>query len=238
MAIRFFFEFENTIIQLPVNPEEVYLETESNNKIVEIVNLGQINLLREEKLKTLKIECFFPNHSDSPYVLTTGRFESPQFYIDFFEKVKTEKQPCRFAISDTKINFLCSIEKFKWGYQAGDDDVHYSLSIMENKPFSSQIVKIQIPESEMAETDITTGKMSPPPAVERAKTGFAIGDNIIANGKYWASSYGDEPSGIFNDFAGKISTIVPDNSREYRYHITTIAGNYRGWVNESQLKHG
>ncbi len=40
MAIRFFFEFDNQIVQLPVNPEEIVVKSPGNNKTEEIVKLG------------------------------------------------------------------------------------------------------------------------------------------------------------------------------------------------------
>jgi hypothetical protein len=232
MAIRFFFEYNNQVVQLPVNPEEIMINSSGNNTTSEIVKLGEINLLRQKKLERLAIECFLPMDANAPYVLTKGKFEKPQFYIDFFEKIRKEKKPFRFIISDTKINMLAAIEDLEYGLKAGDDDIHYSISLKEYRPFSSKVVKIKLPTNKAE-----PAKVTPPPKQERPKTGFSIGDTVIANGKYWYSSYGDKPFGTFNNFTGKISHIVANKSRKYRYHITTPSGGYRGWVDESQIKH-
>ncbi len=231
MAIRFFFEFENQVVQLPVNPEEIMLSSSGSNKTEEIVKLGEINLLREKKLEVCTIEGFLPINANAPYVLTKGKFEAPQFYIDFFERIRASKKPFRFIISGTKINMLAAIEELEYGLKAGDDDTHYNIAIKEYRPFSSKVVKITLPTSQAAPAKVTA------PAAERPKTGFAIGDTVIANGKYWYSSYGANPHGTFNNFTGKISHIVADKSRQYRYHITTPSGGYRGWVAENQIKH-
>ena len=231
MAIRFFFEFENQVVQLPVNPEEIMLSSAGSNKTEEIVKLGEINLLREKKLTECTIEGFLPAYPNAPYIVTSGRFEPPEFYLEFFEKIRASKTPCRFIISDMDINMLVSIEKLEHGLTAGDLDTQYSMSLKEFRPFSAKTVVIKLPT---APTD--TPKIEKP-APERPKTGFSIGDNVIANGKYWYSSYGDSPFGTFSNFAGKISHIAADKSRKYRYHITTPSGGYRGWVAESQIKH-
>ena len=232
MAIRFFFEYNNQVVQLPVNPEEIMINSSGNNKTEEIIKLGEINLLRQKKLEALVIESFLPNDADAPYVLTKGKFEKPQYYIDFFENIRKEKKPFRFIISDTKINMLAAIEDLEYGMKAADDDIHYSLNIKEYRPFSSKVVKITLPA-----TKAEPAKVTPPPATERPKTGFAIGDTVIVDGKYWYTSYGDNPHGTFKNFTGKISHIVADKNRKYRYHITTPSGGYRGWVDESQIKH-
>jgi hypothetical protein len=232
MAIRFFFEFNNQVVQLPVNPEEITITSSGNNKTEEIIKLGEINLLRQKKLEALVIESFLPADKDAPYVLTKGKFEKSQYYIDFFENIRKEKKPFRFIISDTKINMLAAIEDLEYGLKAGDDDIHYSLNIKEYRPFSSKVVKITLPANKAE-----PAKVTPPPATKRPKTGFAIGDIVIANGNYWYTSYGDNPHGTFKNFTGKISHIVADKNRKYRYHITTLSGGYRGWVAESQIKH-
>ena len=87
MAIRFFFEYNNQVVQLPVNPDKVYVKSSGSNKTEEIVKLGEVNLLRQKKLETLSIECFLPVNSSPPYVLTKGKFEKPDFYIDFFKAI-------------------------------------------------------------------------------------------------------------------------------------------------------
>jgi hypothetical protein len=226
MAIRFFFEYNNTVVQLPVNPEHITISLAGNNKTEEIVKLGEINILKEPRLHSCSINCFLPVNSNAPYVLTGGRFEPPQFYIDFFNKIIKNKKPCRFIISGTFVNMFVSIEGFDYTLKAGDDDTHYVLNLKEYRSFSAKVVKIQ-PNTNKATTSANT----------RVKTGFAIGDTVIVNGKYWYDSYGASPFGTFSNFTGKISHIVSNKSRPYRYHITTIDGRWRGWVAENQITH-
>lgn len=233
MAIRFFFEFNNQVVQLPVNPEEIQVKSSGNNKTEEIVKLGEINILRKKKLQTISFECFFPKDSSPPYVLTKGKFKDGDFYIEFFEKIRASNKPARFIISDTKINMMMGIESLNYGYEGGDEDLHYSISLKEAPPYGAKIVKIKLPENKSEPAKVTP----PPKAPPRPKTGFSIGDTVIANGKYWYTSYGDNPHGTFKNFTGKISHIVADKNRKYRYHITTPSGGYRGWVAESQIKH-
>lgn len=231
MAIRFFFEFENQVIQLPVNPEEIVLKSSGSNKVEEIIKIGEINLLREKKLTECTIEGFLPANPNAPYIVTSGRFEPPEFYLEFFEKIRASKTPCRFIISDIGINMLVSIEKLEHGLTAGDPDIQYSMSLKEFRPFSAKTVVIKAPTTP---TDPPKIEKSAP---ERPKTGFAIGDIVIANGKYWYTSYGDPPYGIANNRTAKIGLIVADTTRKYRYAIYTLEGGGLGWVDESQIKH-
>lgn len=231
MAIRFFFEFKNQIVQLPVNPEKIVLKSSGSNKVEEIVKIGEINLLREKKLTECTIEGFLPANLNAPYIVTSGRFKPPEFYLEFFEKIRASKTPCRFIISDMDINMLVSIEKLEYGLTAGDPDTQYSMSLKEFRPFSAKTVVIKSP------TTLSGAPRIEKPALERSKTRFAIGDIVIANGKYWYTSYGGSPYGIANNRTVKIGLIVADTTRKYRYAIYTLEGGGLGWIAEDQIKH-
>lgn len=245
MAIRLFFEYDNQVVQLPVNPPSLAVESAGNNETVEIVALGEINILRQKKLSNIKIECFFPAlvNKDAPYVLTSGQFKEPQFYINFFEKIREEKKPARFIVTDTKVNMLVGIEAFTPLLNAGDDDTSYTLELKEYKPYAPKTVTIQLPAARTVQTTTNTAaaasekKPTATTKETRPSAGFSIGNEVTVSGNYWYSSYGDNPHGTFNNFRGKISHIVADKTRKYRYHITTLSGGYRGWVAESQMKH-
>ena len=230
MAIRLFLEYEKQVVQFPVNPEELELTRDTENETTQIVNLGEINLINAPNLKEVEFECFFPSDSLPPYVVTKGKFKKPQFYIDFIEKIMNDKKPARFIVSDTKINFEVSIEEFEYSLNAGTNDINYTLNLKEYKPFSAKTVIIKQPTAATKPKASTSTKKRTPKA-------FAIGDVVICNGKYWYSSWGAKPFGTFKNFKGKIHLIVADKTRKYRYHITTMTGGWRGWVDESQIRH-
>lgn len=230
MAIRLFFEYENQVVQLPVNPPELEVQYGSNNKTDEIVKLGEINILRKASLKEIDIESFFPATQNAPYVLTKGKFKAPQFYINFFEKIKREAKPCRFIVTDTKINMLVSIEDFSYKREAGTNDIEYTLSIKQYREYTAKVMRVKKETNSATKKTVKTG-------VEREKTGFAVGDTVLVNGKYTADSYGNGNYGTFKNFTGKISKVVQDKRRPRRYHITTLSGGWCGWVTASQMKH-
>lgn len=232
MAIRFFFQYDNRVVQLPVNPPSLSIESAGNNKSIEIVSLGEITVLRKKKLSACSIECFFPAtiNKNNPYVLTQGSFEDPQFYVDFFEGVREARKPMRFIVTDTDINMLVSIENFTQTRNAMDDDLSYKLDLKQYRNYGPKQVVIQ----EATPTTVTVTTPTPA-AATREPTGFAVGDTVIANGKYWYDSYGSSPYGIAKNKQVKIMLIVADTTRKYRYALTTLTGGLLGWVAESQL---
>lgn len=232
MAIRFFFEYGNTLIQLPVNPESIAIKHSGNNRTEEVVKLGEVNIIKDTKLKDCSFNCFFPATSIAPYVLTKGKFEQPQFYIDFFNKIRKEKQPCRFIVSDLSINMLVSIENFEYSIEAGDDDVHYTINLKEYRTYAPKVMRLLVDPVNPPIASVSKEKRAPAPK------SFSVGDAVRATGKYTADSYGGGRSGTFpKDFVGKITIIVADKSRARRYHISTPQGGARGWVTDTQISH-
>lgn len=235
MSVMFYFNYKWAVLPLPVNPESIEVRVAGTNKTTEIVKLGEINILRDVKLAEMTIESFFPATADGPWVLTKTLFAKPQVYKRLFEELRKEKKPCRLVVSGVGINMEVSVESFEWSMEAGDPDMHYKLQLKEYKPHTIKTVGVK--QNNAVKVIVPTVGISTGGNTARQKTGFAIGDTVVVNGKYWYDSYGASPSGTFKNYTGKISKVVADKKRKYRYHITTPSGGWRGWVSESQIKH-
>ena len=141
--VEMFMEYDNRVIAFPVNPEEITLCRDGNNETTEIVSLGEINMLKRPKLATLEFDSFFPASKDASYILTKGDFRGPNFYIDFIEAIRKARKPCRFIVSDTKINLLCGVETFEYGVHAGPKgEIYYKLGLKEYQPYEVKEVKV------------------------------------------------------------------------------------------------
>ncbi|NCU30387.1 hypothetical protein EOM57_01130 [Candidatus Saccharibacteria bacterium] len=232
-----FIEYDNRVVALPVNPQEIMLLREGNNETTEIVSLGEINMLKAPKLAGLSFECFFPPNADASYVLTKGDFRAPDFYIDFIEAIRKAKKPCRFIVSKTKINLLASIETFSYGIKAGPvGEVYYSLAIKEYVNYGVKEVKItdygaNRPKTKNVNTAVSVTKPTPPAP---AKKSVYAGCTVIVNGQLHVNSYGAGPGQWRRGFRGKINFI--NLSGSHPYHVTTMDGGWQGWVLASAVE--
>lgn len=129
--ISFFAQYNNRLVQLPVNPEKITIKGSADNSTTKMVNQGELNDIGFNKLKELTIDSFFPYNSGALYINTNESFEKPQFYINLFEEIKNNRSPFRLIITELNINMLVSIESFEITYQFGTDDVDYNLSLKE-----------------------------------------------------------------------------------------------------------
>lgn len=140
--ISFFARYNDRLIQLPVNPEDITIEGSSNNDTTDTVGQGEISNIGFPGLKELTISSFFPKrYNGELYINTGGQFEEPEFYIKFFEDIKKDRKPFRLIITDLNINMLVSIESFSNTYAYGTDDVDYELELKEYKEHNIRILK-------------------------------------------------------------------------------------------------
>jgi len=230
--IGFFFEYENTVVQLPINPSELTIKTEGTNKTMEIISLGQINLLKDVALSELSISSWLPGGTWFPGIRTLGKFEGPEFYEQFFNKIRADKKPCRLIVTGINLNMLVSIESVEFEHRAGEhEDKYYTLNLKEYKPFTIKEAPIQ----NLA--NVAAGKVANPPVAtqsNRENTEVTIGSVVILNGTVHRDSYGSKPGKTFKNYKCKVNLI---NKRgTHPYHVTTMDGGWLGWVTKESVK--
>lgn len=134
MAIKFFFVYDKTLFQLPVNPPELKVKSSGNNQTYDTVKLGQVNVLKDKKLTDITISSFFPSSLNAPWVVASGILaQPPYYYINLLEQIRNNKDTMRLVVADLGVNMEVSIEDFEYGYEAQDDDVKFTLSLKESR---------------------------------------------------------------------------------------------------------
>ena len=96
LQIAFAFEYDDRVIQLPITPEDIEISYPGSNKTVNIIQLGQVNLLKTRNLATFSIKSWFPDEDWYPGIRTTGRFISFPPY-DSFSTIRMDSYLSRSA---------------------------------------------------------------------------------------------------------------------------------------------
>lgn len=234
--IRFIFQLDKELVQLPVNPTSFDLTAKADNTSEYIIGLGEVTVIGERKLKETSISSYFPRNIDS-LTITTGKFEEPEFYIEFFDRVMKNKTPTRLIVTNVGINMLVTVEDFKW--ERHTDDVQYELKLKEYRNFRAKEVKI-IKKETTTTTSKTTTSTTKKETTSREKNDFSVGDTVICKGRYYHTSYAENPSYTFsNNYEGVISIIVskPSSGQTKPIHISNKNGGWIGWVSKDQLTH-
>lgn len=231
MDIGFFINYDGQVVQLPVNPEKVEVKFSGNNSTTEIIQLGEINLLKDRKLAQISFDSFFPQDDWFPAVRTRGSFKNPEFYKDFFEGIQEDKKPCRLIITGLNITMKTSVENFSYYHQGGDhEDAYYSLEFKEYRDY--HITQIPIDPS-LKRPTAPSKAATPAPAKAAAPAQITKGCDVILNGRVHYDSYGSKPGKTFSNYKGKVNFINMKGS--HPYHVTTPSGGWLGWVTKESV---
>ena len=171
-------------IRLPVIPSSFEVSIPHQNTIVNITNLGEINLIGKTGLMSMTIESFFPNQQYN-FCLYKG-FQKPYEYIKQLLKWKNSGKPIRVIVTDTPINYAMAIENLTYSEVDGTGDVYFSLELKEYKFISTPTVKTITTKNESTLTTPTTTRevKSPPDSyvVKQGDTLWLIAKKIIGDG--------------------------------------------------------
>lgn len=233
--IGIFLNFANQVIQIPVNPTELKVELEGNNSNVEIIQLGEISILKNPKLQTISWDSWFPYESWFPGIRTKGGFKSSDFYVDYIQKIRTSRKPCQLVITGIDLDMDVSIESFSYSHKAGEhEDKYYSISLKEFRKYTISQIPTDASDLSRWGTKPGTTTQQPTPAPAPTPKEVTIGCDVILNGTVHYDSYGAKPGKTFSNYQGKVNFINKKGS--HPYHVTTPSGGWLGWVLESAIQ--
>ena len=225
-GIKFCFEYRNTqTIYLPVNPPKLEIQAKGENSTLNIVNLGDISILKKPGLKTISFESFIPVQNSGSYIQSDVQVFTADFYKNFFEAVQAQKEPINFVITELNIAMQVSVEDFNYWWDGGDPDMHFKLSL---KQFRQGTIKI---------TTIGTSSVTPTTnnsARQNTAKTPVVRSKVLVNGRLHRDSYGAGP-GATEKNATRIIGIIK-KGRPYPYHVETLEGGWRGWVSADSVE--
>ena len=92
-------------ILLPVTPEEITTKINGNNKTMQLINEGEINIPKSAKLTDIEFTALLPNVRGYPFArYQFTSFTTANYYLDLFERLKRDKLPFQFIISRNKMD--------------------------------------------------------------------------------------------------------------------------------------
>ncbi len=94
---RFYLKQGAEQILLPVSPLEFRTKVGNSNRSVQILNLGEANILKSIGLRTFSFTVLLPGKPYS-FVQTDGGFLEPIFFLNKFRQYKMSKKPVSLII--------------------------------------------------------------------------------------------------------------------------------------------
>lgn len=223
---------------LPIAPEKLTLKISNENDTIKLINEGEVNILKDPGLTEIEFECVIPQVR-YPFAVYKSGFLGAAFFLEFFEKLKTEKKPFQFIVSRAmpnggalfSTNMKVAMEDYKITEQAKDGfDIKVTIKLKQYREHGMKIVSIK-PAGIGAKA---TAKIVRAASTVRDEKPVVIGSEVIVNGRLHGSSYGDAPGQTRTNYRGKINFINLKGS--HPYHVTTPQGGWLGWVSKESVK--
>ncbi|PZM65341.1 LysM peptidoglycan-binding domain-containing protein [Paenibacillus dendritiformis] len=192
-GIQLSFNNKEEVIELPVMPSSIALTEGGNDKVYNVIGLGDINVIKDAKLTEYQFSSIFPAQRSS-YV-HTEELLSPGQYVEYINRWMRTRHPIRFIVKSDlyDINTPASIESFDWKEVGGTKDIEYSLKLKKYVFYSAKQVKIiKTSAGKTAQKDSKTSKTRPnekqPPKTYTVQKGdylWAIAKKTLGDGSRW-----------------------------------------------------
>lgn len=216
---NFYFADGSDVLTFPITPGELKIKVGSNNKVVTLINEGDINILKSPSLIEVEFEARFPMRK-YPYSRTPATFQT---YFDKFKELKEDKKPFRFIVArmtprnnrvwDT--NILVALEDFEITESADEgDDVLINFQLKQYKAYGVKTIKVNLPQAPSQPTTTSTSNKprtgdnnsskNKPYTIKSGDTLWAIAKKFYGNGAKWTTIYN----------ANK--TVIENTAKKYR----------------------
>lgn len=172
------YDFYMSKCLLPVTPEKLELKISNQNKTMNLINEGEINILKKPGLTEIEFECTLPQVK-YPYAVYKSGFKGADYFLDRFESLKTSEDPFQFIVcrrlpNDKKLfntNIKVSMEDYKITEDAGDGfDVKVKVKLKQWRDYGTRTISIQIAAAKPVATVEPQREETASPAPATAQT--------------------------------------------------------------------
>lgn len=168
-------------VVLPVAPSKLSTKVNNKNKTLDLVSIGEFNILKNTGLKDFSFEILLPG-IPYPFMNSQADFKEPFFYLDKMKSLKENKKPFSFEIIRTlpdgsqilSDSIQVSLEEYTVKESAGEEgDFWVTISLKEFREIKIKTIKPQGKNEE-------TGKVIAVEETQRAAKEMATEYKIIS----------------------------------------------------------
>lgn len=188
-------------VHLPVTPESLKVKIGGQNKTVNLINDGQVNILKSPKLTEVEFDAILPG-IDYPWSGTDRLTVSD--YLAYLENFKVSKKPFQLIVVRTlpsgmpiyNTNLKVSLESYtlKESHDTGFDTVA-SIKLKQYRPYGTNKAKIKQQDSEdltvtvESKRDTSSAPSAKTYTVKKGDCLMAISKKMYGNSGNWEAIY-------------------------------------------------
>lgn len=209
-------------VQLPVTPSKLDIKIKSNNKSVNLINEGDVNILKLPGLTEISFEALIPQ-VQYPFA---SELKTASTYLNKLEKLKTSKESFQFIVIRTnpkgKMLFNTNIAVSLEDYQITEDakeglDLKVTIKLKQYVEYSTKTVQVTKKATKTTAKKTTkrksTKKTSSTKKTYTVKKGdclWNIAKKYYGNGSYYTKIYNANKDKIKNPnliYPGQVLTL-------------------------------
>lgn len=135
---------------LPIAPSKLQIKINNANETVTLINEGEINILKKAELTDIEFECIIPQVK-YPFSVYKSGFKGADYFLDYFESLKTSKKPFQFIVCRNKptgkrlfdTNIKVSMEDYKITEDAKNGfDLTVKIKLKQWREYGTKTVNI------------------------------------------------------------------------------------------------
>ncbi|MCW0761887.1 LysM peptidoglycan-binding domain-containing protein [Clostridioides difficile] len=146
-------------VQLPIAPAKLEIKITNKNKTVDLINTGEVNILKKEGLSEISFEAEF-THNKLPFC--RGQFRDVQFFLSKLELLKTDCKPFQFIVSrelGNKVLFNTNMKVSLEEYNIVEDaengsDTKVAIKLKQYRDYSTKKLVLAPPKNETGRPNV------------------------------------------------------------------------------------
>lgn len=208
-------------ILLPVAPSKLNISIKNQNKTVNLINDGEINILKKAGLTDIEFEILLPQHQ-YPFATYKKGFKKADYYLDIIRELKTNQEPFQFIVARFygksefySTNIKVSIEDYSITEDTKNGiDVVVKIKLKQFVEYSTKTCTISVVSSTVSTATTRETTSSPAPTNTSSSYTVVKGDclwniakHFYGDGSKYPTIYNANKSLIDGDNVGTGNTV-------------------------------
>ena len=197
------YQFYLDNVLFPLAPSSVKIKVKNQNKTMNLINDGEINILKSPGLSEISFKLLLPNvkYPFARYSKSgTGKFKEGAYYLGLLNKIKTERRVVPFVILRTLDNghqldwdtsMKVSLEDYTIEENAKEGiDFVVDLKLKQYREYGTKTVVIQQKKATVKKKrDTSTKKAVKSYTIKSGDTLWGIARTQLGDGTKWTKIY-------------------------------------------------
>jgi len=163
-------------VLLPITPSKIQTKIKNQNKTINLINDGEVNVLKSPGLTEVSFDVLLPQVR-YPFAVYPNGFRKADFYLDKLEKLKANESVFQFICSRVSpsgsllfdTNMKVTLEDYKIVEDAKEGfDIKVTVNLKQYKDYGTKTVDIVIKPKEVTTKAVAVATVSTPRLAETA----------------------------------------------------------------------